>query len=131
MPRTGEVRLAGPRISGDDIEDLVAIAFDGVLYGIVKKRGDVRDLLGREWKARHALVGTAPENDRADRVTILVVQDHHGAEQVRSFLSALCAGAVAETASSHEDRFASFHGSGVVFRGRAIAFVGGGLAHDG
>jgi hypothetical protein len=90
VTRTVEVGLAGPRVTRDYVEDLVVVPFDGVLDGIVKESGDVRDLLGREWKPGHTLVGTAPKNDRADRIAVLVIQDQHGAKQIGSFFPAFC-----------------------------------------
>src|SRR5437016_6368939 len=106
--RTVEVSRTRFRITRNDVENLVVVPIDGIFYRVAKEVGDIHDLLRREGKSRHSFFGTALENDRADRLAILVIQNHNRTKQIRSFFPTFCGGPVAEAASTHEGFLTSF-----------------------
>ena len=108
--RTVEVSRTRFRITRNDVENLVVVPIDGIFYRVAKEVGDIHDLLRREGKSRHSFFGTALENDRADRLAILVIQNHNRTKQIRSFFPTFCGGPVAEAAMPHERLSAAIHG---------------------
>src|ERR1700683_1183284 len=84
----GKVGLAGFRIAGDDILNLVSAAIAFLLGFDVQKGGNVRDLSAGHIKFRHALIGAAVQNDGADLVATFVVRDEDRTDEIGTAFSA-------------------------------------------
>ncbi len=101
-------------IARNDVQNLICSAQSGCPNAIVKKCGNVGDLVFTESEFRHAFIGSAVENDRADFIAVFVVENHHGAKEVRTSFPAFRIGAVAKGAGRDKHFLAAFHGFRIV-----------------
>lgn len=109
-----EIGFAGFGVAGDEVQDLIAATVGGELVAGFEKGRDVGDLGGRGGgEGGHAFVGAAVEDDGADVVAVVVVEDEGGADEIGAALAAFGVGAVAEAAGGDEFLFAAFDGGGV------------------
>src|SRR5262245_41553050 len=86
--RLGEILLAAVGVADHDRGRLVA---RGVVTGdseAVHERGEVRDLVAGQGKRRHAPIGPASTDDRANPLAFLIVENELRSQQAGSAVAA-------------------------------------------
>src|SRR6185312_4374111 len=109
--RPVEVSLTRSCIACNYVFDLIELPVTNISIAGVQEGCDVRNLRRSQVELRHALPGTAIQDDRRNQVPMLVVVHQHGTNQVRASVAAVGIPAVTERAILAEYVLAAVDGS--------------------
>src|SRR5271154_367409 len=116
LSRAVEIGLPCLGVASYDVDDWVHPMQRGCPDAVVKKRCDIGNLRLRQSELRHAFVSAAVQDDWRNPFAIVIVENQHRSEEVRTAFSPFRVCAVAEAAGGDKCLLAPRHGDRIVHR---------------